>query len=74
MVASDIPANREVFGDAAVFVSVTEVAALASAVRRALGDALLADQLRSKAVTPAPSFSVEFMLDEYERLLRSHEP
>jgi len=71
-VASDIPQNREVFGDAAVFVPATDVAALACAIKRVFGDVLLARELRSKATARARSFSMESMIDEYERLLWSH--
>jgi glycosyltransferase involved in cell wall biosynthesis len=71
-VASDIPQNREVFGDAALFVPATDVTALACAIKGVLGDAVLIRKLRSKAVERAPFFSVETMIDEYERLLWSH--
>jgi glycosyltransferase involved in cell wall biosynthesis len=72
-VASDIPSNREVFGNAAVFVPATDVAALAGGIRRVLDDAVLARELRSRAAARAQSFSMESMIDAYERLLWSHE-
>ena len=68
-VASDISPNREVFGDAALFVPATDVNALANAIARVLGDAALANGLRVRAVARARSFSVETMIDEYDRLL-----
>jgi glycosyltransferase involved in cell wall biosynthesis len=71
-VASDIPPNREVFGDSAVFVPATNVTALAGAIKRVVDDASLARELRTKAVARARSFSMESMIDEYERLLCSN--
>lgn len=70
-VASDIPPNREVFGDAAVFVPPTHVTALASAITRVLDDDFLANDLRSRALARARSFSVDTMIDGYEQLLLS---
>jgi glycosyltransferase involved in cell wall biosynthesis len=71
-VASDIPPNREVFGDAAVFVPATNVTALAAGIQRVLDDGLLAKELRAKAVARARSFPMDFMIEAYERLLWSH--
>jgi glycosyltransferase involved in cell wall biosynthesis len=71
-VASDIPPNREVFGDAAVFVPATNVTALAAGIQRVLDDGFLASSLRLKAVARARSFPMEFMIEAYERLLWSH--
>jgi glycosyltransferase involved in cell wall biosynthesis len=68
-VASDIPANREVFGEAAVLVPPTDVDALASAITRTLADDLLAKELRSKALRRARSFSMDTLIDKYEGLL-----
>jgi glycosyltransferase involved in cell wall biosynthesis len=69
IVASDIAANREVLGDAALLAPATDSAALAAAVRRALADAPLKTQLRSAAAERAKRFSLERMLDEYECLI-----
>jgi glycosyltransferase involved in cell wall biosynthesis len=71
-VASDIPANREVFGDSAVFVPATNVIELAREINRVLGDPFLARELRSKAVARARLFSTESLTYEYEQLLSSH--
>lgn len=71
-VASDIPPNREVFGDAAVFVPPTDVTALASAISRVLDDPSLSKELRSCAIARARSFSTQTQIDEYESLLWAH--
>lgn len=70
-VASDIPPNREVFGDAAIFVPATNATEMANAINRVLGDAILATELRSRAIVRARSFSIGTMIDEYDRLLLS---
>jgi len=68
-VASDIPANREVFGDAALLVPATDASALASAISRALADDVLAKDLRAKALCRAQSFSMDTLVDKYLELL-----
>jgi glycosyltransferase involved in cell wall biosynthesis len=70
-VTSDIPPNREVFGDAALFVQPTDVAALARAITRVLGNASLTKELRSKALLRARNFSLDTLVNEYEQLICS---
>jgi glycosyltransferase involved in cell wall biosynthesis len=69
IVASDIAAHREVLGPAALLVPATDSSALAQAVRRLLSDAALAQRLRIAAVERAQRFSVEAMVQRYERLI-----
>jgi glycosyltransferase involved in cell wall biosynthesis len=68
-VASDIPSNREAFGDAAVFVPATEVGAMTEGIRRVLENQDLASRLRHNALARARMLSVESMVDDYERLI-----
>jgi glycosyltransferase involved in cell wall biosynthesis len=72
-VASDIPANREAFGGAAIFVPATDVTAIAAGITRVIHDADLAKQLRANARERAKLFSLDEMIDRYELLLCGEE-
>ncbi len=69
VVASDIPALRELLGDAALFVSPTDASALAAAVKRVISDLDLADTLRSQSRRRAAAFSLENMVGSYRKLI-----
>lgn len=69
IVASDIPATREVCEDAALLVPPDDAAALAEAVRKLLGDPALERRLRSRAGGRAALFSADCMIDRYFSLI-----
>lgn len=69
IVGGDIPALRELLDDAAILVPPTDAAALAAGVRRVLGDAALRRQLSATAVERARRYTVENMVEAYERLM-----
>jgi len=74
IVASDIPATREVVADAAVLVSPGDAAAFAKAIRSILEDAELANGLRLRAKQRAARFSANSMIDGYSRLVCREAP
>lgn len=71
IVASDIPAMREVLGETALLVPPRDAHKLANAVARILEAPALADRLRSSAMKRARVFSVSTMTDEYQRIITS---
>ncbi|WP_310489246.1 glycosyltransferase family 4 protein [Chamaesiphon sp. VAR_69_metabat_338] len=70
IVAGDIPAMREVLGDAGLLVPSDNAPAIAQAVRRVLDTPELADRLRQAAFDRSIQFSVEKMAASYERLFQ----
>lgn len=68
IVASDIPANREVLRDAGVLVSANPLN-LSSAARNLLTNLPYATEVKRKAAERARDFSVDAMVDGYEGLL-----
>jgi len=68
IVASDIPANREVLEDAGILVPLVPHG-LSRAVQELLSDPRYAREFGRKAARRANKFSVEAMVDGYERLL-----
>ena len=71
IIASDIPAMREVMGDSALLVPPEDPAALARAILRVLQDPELSSRLRLNGTTRAKLFSAETMVSEYQQLLAS---
>lgn len=69
IVASDIPATREVVADAAVLVPPGDAAALASAIRTVLRDPILAHSLSHRAKRRAKFFTASTMIERYCQLL-----
>jgi glycosyltransferase involved in cell wall biosynthesis len=74
IVASDIPANREVLADAAVVVPADDASALADAVRLVLEDPVLANSLRGRAKQRAACFTASSMIDRYLQLICGEAP
>jgi glycosyltransferase involved in cell wall biosynthesis len=70
IVAGDIPAMREVLGDAGILVPSESAPEIASAVRRILDDPDLANHLRQSAFNRSIQFSVEKMVTSYEKLFK----
>jgi glycosyltransferase involved in cell wall biosynthesis len=56
VIAADIPALREVGGDAAVYVSPTSATALANAIQEVLSNGALRDEMREKGLARAAIF------------------
>jgi alpha-1,3-rhamnosyl/mannosyltransferase len=73
VVSSDIPALREVAGDAAVFFPARDAEALAAALGRALQDEALSGSLRERGLARAREFtwrrSAELHVQSYRRAL-----
>jgi glycosyltransferase involved in cell wall biosynthesis len=69
IVGSDIPALREVLGDAAVLVPAEDATKLAEAVKGLLADESVRTQLRERAIVRGRRFTADAMIDEYEALL-----
>ena len=74
VVASDIPANREVLGDAAILVPASDASALAAAVRMVLEDPTVANRLRTRAKERAARFTARSMIDRYCELICGEPP
>lgn len=68
IVGGDIPAMREVLGDAGLLVASENATEIANAVRRILDDRELASRLRQSSLQRSALFSVEKMVASYERL------
>lgn len=71
VVASDIPAMREVLGDSALLVEAEDATAMAQAILQVLQDGELASELRSRVLQRVKLFSSELMISEYAHLLAS---
>jgi glycosyltransferase involved in cell wall biosynthesis len=69
VVASDIPAMREVLGDSALLVPPEDAGALALAILRVLQDSEMASRLRSRVMQRVKLFSAETMISQYVQLL-----
>ena len=69
IVASDIPAMREVLGDSGLLVPLEDAAALAQAILRVLQDPELSSRLRLSGAHRTKLFSAETMVSEYQQLL-----
>ena len=70
IVAGDIPATREVIGDAGIFVPLDNAEAIAVAVRQILESPELASHLRQCSLQRSTLFSIEQMVGSYEQLFR----
>lgn len=71
VVVNDVPENREVAGDAALYFRAAEPSTLAEALDRLSGDPVLADTMRARARERAErAYSWETVTDMYEALLR----
>jgi glycosyltransferase involved in cell wall biosynthesis len=68
VIASDIPSNREVLGNAAVLVAAGDAVKLRQAVQEVMGDKPLMTALREKALQQAKQFSIEHTVRAYEDL------
>jgi glycosyltransferase involved in cell wall biosynthesis len=66
VVASDIPALREVLGDAGIFVAAENAEEIAIAVRQVLNSSELAGLMRKRSLERANLFSLQKMVDSYE--------
>lgn len=69
VVASDIPAMREVLGDAGILVPLDSGEEIAKAVQKVLDSSELASRIRERSLERARVFSVQKMVDSYEKLL-----
>lgn len=70
IVAGDIPATREVLGDAGIFVPLDDAEAIAIAVRQILESSELASHLRQCSLQRSTLFSIEQMVGSYEQLFK----
>ena len=70
IIASDIPALREVLGEAGIFVPPASAKELATAIQAVLDSATLANHLRQRLSERARVFSLQKMVDSYEALFR----
>jgi glycosyltransferase involved in cell wall biosynthesis len=68
IVASDIPALRELLGDSGLFVPADNAFALAQAIQSILNSPELAYKMRDKLLSRAQVFSLQAMVDSYETL------
>ena len=68
VVGGDIPAMREVLGDAGIIVPSESAVEIASAVQRVLDSPELTQQLKQASIDRAALFSVAKMVESYERL------
>lgn len=68
IIGSDIPAMKEVLGDAGILVPGNSVEAIVKAVRQVLDVSELASQMRKSSLERAKLFSVEQMVASYEEL------
>jgi glycosyltransferase involved in cell wall biosynthesis len=66
--ASDIPSNREVLGDAAVFAPAGDTAAMGEALARLYKDDTLRARLSNAALLRVPMFSIKNNIRAYEDL------
>jgi glycosyltransferase involved in cell wall biosynthesis len=71
VVVSDIPAHREVEGDAAVFVDPRSVESIADGMYRVLDDARFAADLRERSLQRGAQFTIARMADEMLRVYKA---
>ncbi len=69
VVAGDIPALREVLGDAGILVPSESAEEIARAVRQILDSSELASRMQVRSLERARFFSLQNMVDSYEALL-----
>jgi glycosyltransferase involved in cell wall biosynthesis len=73
IVASDIPANREVLSNAGILIADTDPDLYAQAIQRILDDSALAERLTLLARSRSLDFQLHTMVSGYERLFaKSH--
>ena len=70
IVAGDIPAMREVLGDAGILVPSESAKEIAIAVRQILDSPELADRLSQSSLRRSTQFSVEKMVTSYEKIFK----
>ena len=70
VIASDIPALREVAGNAAIFIQPDEPEALARAVINIQNDPAMAKRMSRLSKESAANFSLQEMADAYEKLIK----
>ncbi len=68
VVASDIPAMREVLGDAGILVPSESAEEIARSVRQVLDSSELASRMRTRSLERARVFSLQKMVDSYEAI------
>jgi glycosyltransferase involved in cell wall biosynthesis len=68
VVAGDIPALRELLGDAGIFVPSESAEKIARAVRQVLDSSALTSRMRQRSLERARVFSLQKMVDSYEAL------
>lgn len=68
IIASDIPAMREVLGEAGILVPLDSAEKIARAIRQILDSSERADRMRKLALERAQIFSLEKMVNSYEEL------
>jgi len=68
IVAGDIPAIREVLDDVGVIVPSTSIEAIARAVQQIVDSSEIANRLRQASIKRADLFSIERMVESYEKL------
>lgn len=71
VVASNIPAMREVLGDAGIFVSLDSAEEIASTVRQILDSSELASHMRQSSLERSRLFSLQTMVNSYEAIFTS---
>lgn len=69
-ICSDIPENRDVLGDAAVYLDAQDVAAWSVAIKEAAGEPATIDAIRPR-LAHLELTTLEDMVDDYEALLES---
>lgn len=71
IVASNIPAMREMLGDAGFLISSDNAEEIATTVRQILDSSKLADLIRERSLERSRLFSLQKMVDSYEALFTS---
>ncbi|MBD2435784.1 glycosyltransferase family 4 protein [Nostoc sp. FACHB-110] len=69
VVASDIPVMHEILDNAGLFIPPDNAEKLASAIQKIIDSPELAENLRKRSLERAQIFSLENMVDAYEKLL-----
>jgi glycosyltransferase involved in cell wall biosynthesis len=68
VIASDIPPMREILGDVGILVPVNSIEEIVQAVRQVINSPRLASYMRENSLKQAYLFSVEKMVESYEKL------